>query len=321
MDLGVEKTIDYIFVSGNLFSAIASHQVCSVSNFFDTNHNAILVLIGLSGFLNVHLNSLNCTSAKLLVIVNKFSGTEFCGDINAIWAILEKIMMESANKVFSRHWFSKFQCLRNKHSSKFFGLELLVAKVVRKFSSDNMPKVDCLVKIWSTLDDSKAHIFTNVLCSEIKSVVVLKHLSLACKKYRKSKMHESRLAEEAFIRKAITEHMKNFCSNKDSMIRSILEQFFCKVVLNHLVVDDGLVLKLEKIKLSINKIIEDWTKKHTVFSVLPDYWAYQYAPLAYVRDDAFSNVMCTVSINKLLLVVGGLLDGKATGLSSIPNKL
>ncbi|KAG9291923.1 hypothetical protein G9A89_004861 [Geosiphon pyriformis] len=44
-------------------------------------------------------------------------------------------------------------------------------------------------------------------------------------------------------------------------------------------------------------------------------------PLDYVRDDAFSGVMKKIDMEKLLLVVGGLPNSKAAGLSSIPNKL
>ncbi|KAG9296926.1 hypothetical protein G9A89_006881 [Geosiphon pyriformis] len=261
----VEKTIDYIFVSKNLSSAVAGHQVCSVSDFFDTNHNAILVLISLGG---------DCTSAKLLVLADKFSGAKFCDNIDAMWAILEEIMVALADK-----------CLRNKHSSRFFGLKMLVAKVVRKFSSGDMPEINRLT-----------YAFNDVLCLGVKSVKVFKHLSLVHKGYRKSKMHESKLAEEASIKKIIVEHIENFCSNKSNIIQSILKQPFHKIVLDYLMMENELVLELEEVKLS-------------------------YTPLVYVRNDAFSGVMCTVSMNELLSIVGGLPNSKAIGLSGIPNKL
>ncbi|KAG9293615.1 hypothetical protein G9A89_005618 [Geosiphon pyriformis] len=260
----VEKTIDYIFVSENLSFVIASYQICSVSDFFDTNHNTVLILIGLGGLLDVCLNSLHkqankdhwrfkiknannskwakfrdCTSAKLLVVADKFSDAESCGNIDAM----------------------------NKHSSKF------IAKVVRKFSSDDMSGVDHLVKVWSTLNNIKACAFANMLCLRVKSAVALKHLLLAHKKYRMSKMHESRL-----------------------------------VVLNYLVINNGLVLEPEEIKLSVDRIMEDWTRKCSISL---------YAPLVYVRNDAFSGVMCAVSMSELLSVVSGLPDSKATGLSAL----
>ncbi|KAG9303766.1 hypothetical protein G9A89_018663 [Geosiphon pyriformis] len=276
---GSERNASFKFCRNlglNLSSAVAGYQVCSVFNFFNTNHNAVLVSIGLAKFRD-------CTSAKLLVLADKFSGTKSCGDMDAMWTILEKTMVASAD-----------ECSRNKHSSRFFGLEILVAKVVGRFSSDNMLGINCLVKVWSTLDNIKTYAFNNVLCLGVKSVIVLKHLLLVCKGYRKSKMYESRLAKEASIRKAIAECMENFCSNKS--------------ILNHLVVEDELVLEPEEMKSSMDRIMEGWTRKCT----MP-----LYTSLVYVRNNVFSGVICAVSINELLSVVGGLPDGKATSLSAL----
>ncbi|KAG9305677.1 hypothetical protein G9A89_022599 [Geosiphon pyriformis] len=61
---GSEKTIDYIFVSKTLLSAVTGHQVCFVSSFFNTDYNAVLVLVGLSGLLDVCLNSLHKQTNK-----------------------------------------------------------------------------------------------------------------------------------------------------------------------------------------------------------------------------------------------------------------
>ncbi|KAG9301034.1 hypothetical protein G9A89_015770 [Geosiphon pyriformis] len=47
----------------------------------------------------------------------------------------------------------------------------------------------------------------------------------------------------------------------------------------------------------------------------------EYVPLNYVKNNAFSGIIDAISMNELLLVVGSLLDGKAAGLSGIPNKL
>ncbi|KAG9294215.1 hypothetical protein G9A89_021574 [Geosiphon pyriformis] len=294
---GVGKTIDYIFVS-----------VVSVLDFFDTDHRAVVVSVGLGGLLDAELNSMhrqanrdcwkfkikdaNCAkwakfknlfSFKLLLLSDMFFGAENCGNVNAI------------------------------HSFKFFGLELLVIKIVKKFHSGNLSNVDCLVYRQSTLDNDKAHAFVDLLGSRVKSDVILKHLSSVHRDYRRSKIFESRLAKKASIRIAIEKCMENFCSNKGGMIKSVLERPFHKVVLDHLVVDDELVLEPEEMKSS--------TRKHSVHLVLPDLWARQYIPLDYVRDNAFSGVMCTVSMDELLLVIGGLLDGKAAGLSGILNEL
>ncbi|KAG9298322.1 hypothetical protein G9A89_002810 [Geosiphon pyriformis] len=320
---GVVKTINYIFVSGSLSSAVADHQTVSVSDFFDTNHRAVMVSIGLSGLLNVQLNSLHkqmnrdrwkfkfknadnakwakfrdLSSAKLLLLGDVFSGAEARGD---------EAVVEFADEMFSKHWFSKFKGPKNKHSSKFFGLELLVAKIVKKFCSGGLSDVNLLVSKWLTLDNAKTCAFSDLVSSGVKSDVIVKHLSLICRDYRRAKMFESRFAKETSIRKAINRHMDNFCSEKSSMIRSVLDRPFHKVVLDHLVVDDELVLEPKEVKMSVDKIIEGWTRKN------------QY--MHYVQDDVFSGVMYEVDMDELLSVVSGLFDGKATGLSGIPNEL
>ncbi|KAG9285578.1 hypothetical protein G9A89_004020 [Geosiphon pyriformis] len=175
--------IDYIFVGGNLSSTVAGHQVVFVSDFFDTDHKAVVVSVGLGGLLDVQLNSLrkqankdrwkfkirnadcvgwakfkDLSSAKLLSLGEVFSGAEIHGDVDAMWAVLVGAVVDSADVTFSRHWFSEFKCSRNKHSSRFFGLELLVAKIVKKFCSGDLLGTDRLVSKWSTLDLSLIHI-------------------------------------------------------------------------------------------------------------------------------------------------------------------
>ncbi|KAG9287392.1 hypothetical protein G9A89_023764 [Geosiphon pyriformis] len=199
----VGKTIDYIFVGGNLSSAVAGHQVVSVSDFFDTNHKAVVVSVGLGELLDVQLNSLHkqankdrwkfkirnadcvgwvkfkdLSSAKLLSLGEVFFSAKIHGDVDAMWAVLARAVVDSADVTFSRHWFSDFKCSRNKHSSRFFGLELLVAKIVKKFCSGDLLGTDRLVSKWSTLDDAKARAFKDLVGSGVKSDVVVRHLSL-----------------------------------------------------------------------------------------------------------------------------------------------
>ncbi|KAG9306303.1 hypothetical protein G9A89_018186 [Geosiphon pyriformis] len=52
---GVVKTIDYLFVSLNLVNAIMDRNILGVVNFFDTDHQAVSVSLGLGGLLNTHL--------------------------------------------------------------------------------------------------------------------------------------------------------------------------------------------------------------------------------------------------------------------------
>ncbi|KAG9290805.1 hypothetical protein G9A89_011768 [Geosiphon pyriformis] len=287
---GIEKTIDFIFVSENLAFAVANHGVSSVSGFFDTDHSTVMVSVRLGGLLNVYLNSLHkhankdhwkfniknadeakwfcfrdCSSAVVLDIMDSFHATAADHDLDVMWSLLEKIIMNSAN--------------------------LLIVKIVKKLGSADTFDFDCLVKKWSMLDADKALVLVDMVDSGRKKA------------------------------DAIKKCIEKFCSNKGSIIRSVLGWPFRKVVLDYLVVDDELVLEPKEVKLKIDRIIEGWTRKQMVFSVLPDLWACQYAPLAHVRDDTFSGVMNAVSLNELLLVIGGLSDGKAAELFGITNKL
>ncbi|KAG9297260.1 hypothetical protein G9A89_001529 [Geosiphon pyriformis] len=237
---GIEKTIDYIFVSENLSSAVAKHWIGPVSEFFDTNHSSVMV------------------------------SAEASGDLDTMWAILERGMVDLADKVFARHWFSEFQCPRNKHFSKFFGLELLIAKIVSKIGSGDMLGVDHLVRKWFTLDKAKASAFSDLVILGGDSVVLLKHLSLVHKEYRRSKMFESRLAEETSIRKAIEKHIESFASSKSGIIRSILDWSFHKVVLDYLVINNDLVLEPEEIKSKVDKIMMGWTRVRTILQLLSE---------------------------------------------------
>ncbi|KAG9295929.1 hypothetical protein G9A89_006668 [Geosiphon pyriformis] len=54
---GISKVLDYILVSDSLISAVVNHDVGFVSEFFDTDHLAVLMSIGLDGLLNACLNS------------------------------------------------------------------------------------------------------------------------------------------------------------------------------------------------------------------------------------------------------------------------
>ncbi|KAG9289431.1 hypothetical protein G9A89_007992 [Geosiphon pyriformis] len=134
-------------------------------------------------------------------------------------------------------------------------------------------------------------------------------------------MFESKLVEKTSIKKIIEKHIKKFCSDKGGMIKCVLDQPFYKMVLNHLVVGNKLVLELKEVKLSIDKIMEDWMKKQSVSLVVPNLWIYQYALLDYVKNKTFFGVMCVINMSKLLMVVNSLPDGKAAGLSGISNKL
>ncbi|KAG9302165.1 hypothetical protein G9A89_020599 [Geosiphon pyriformis] len=299
-----ERTIDYIFISESLFSAVAKHWVSFVSDFFDTNHNTVVVSVSLDGLLDFKIKDADsaewshfrdCFSVRILMIKDRFLATTAGHNLDAML------------------WFSNFQCSRNKQSSKFLELELLVAKIVKRLESGDAFRFDCFVKKWSTLDADKTLVLRNMVYADHKIMDILKYLSTIRKRYRKFKMYESKLAQEASIRAAIEKYMEKFGLDKNSMIRSVLNRLFWKVVLDHLVVDDELVLDPDGIRLNVDRIMEGWTRKCVVPSALSDFWAHQYVPLDYIRDNAFSGVMDAIGMSKLFVVVGGLPDGKATG--------
>ncbi|KAG9289809.1 hypothetical protein G9A89_015389 [Geosiphon pyriformis] len=299
----VERTIDFIFVSENLVSAVAGHRVGLVSDFFDTNYNAVMVSVGLDGLLNVHLNSLckqtNKDHWKFNIKNANVTGQSRFRNCSSVMVLgMKDDFLAAAAE-------QDLDCSKNKQSSKFLCLELLIIKIVKKFSTANTLGFNYFVRKWSTLDADKAFVLMDIVQSGWKKIAILKFLSIIKKKYRKFKLYESKLAQKASIREAIEKHMEKFCSDKSSMIRSVLDWPFRKVVLNHLVIDDELVLE----------------PKEMMPSMLPDLWAHQYALLAHVKDNAFFGVMSTITLDELLLVVGGLPNSKAAGLSGISNKL
>ncbi|KAG9300762.1 hypothetical protein G9A89_023560 [Geosiphon pyriformis] len=149
-----------------------------------------------------------------------------------------------------------------------------------------------LINVWAKLDGSKAAVIANMIQVGGRS-----------------------------SDKAIECRMEKFCSDKSAMIKSMLDWLFHKVVLNYLVVGDDLVLEPDMVKLDVDEIMEGWTRKRTVLLVVPNIWTCQYALLDYVKDDTFSGVMHLIDMSELLLVVNNLPNGKAAGLSGIPNKL
>ncbi|KAG9300159.1 hypothetical protein G9A89_010569 [Geosiphon pyriformis] len=327
-----KNVIDFIFVSEDLSAAIAGHGIASVQGFFDTNHKTVSVSICLGGLLNAHLNSVrkqaNKNRWKFRIRdagANKWLGEFYkaktSGNLNAMWEIIREVVTSSTDKVFSRFWFSEFECSRNKQSSKFFKLELLVAKLMWNLGSYQVSNVIKLIDAWFKIDVSDAVEIHVMVDNGANIEVILCHLSEVRKKYHKSKYFESRIARDIFIRKAIDKCMENFCSNKGRIIKSVLERPFWKVVFDHLIIENDLILESGEVKSAIDGIMEDWTRKHVVPDSLPPCWLAQYVPLVYVDDCVFSAVMCDISSDEFLKVVYDLPDGKSAGLSGIPNKL
>ncbi|KAG9294403.1 hypothetical protein G9A89_001908 [Geosiphon pyriformis] len=137
------------------------------------------------------------------------------------------------------------------------------------------------------------------------------------KTYRSLKMAESRNVEESQIKSAIEKRMESFELNKSHTIQSILECLFCKVILDHLVVDDELILEPGPVRSRVDDIMEGWTRKHRVVPNVSDMWHYQYWPLDYVFDEAFSGVMQPIKFLELFGVVSDLPISKAAGLLAL----
>ncbi|KAG9296078.1 hypothetical protein G9A89_011930 [Geosiphon pyriformis] len=79
--------------------------------------------------------------------------------------------------------------------------------------------------------------------------------------YHASKLLESKCAENFYIRSAINRKMESFESNKGHTIRNVLERSFHKVVLDHLVVGEELILEPNHVKNKVDEIMESWTQK------------------------------------------------------------
>ncbi|KAG9305206.1 hypothetical protein G9A89_010714 [Geosiphon pyriformis] len=257
----------------------------------------------------------------LLGSLDKFKMAEDSGNLDGMWEMLANVMTASADKIFSRHWYSEFDCAKNRLSSKFSRLELLVAKLLKVLRQDDTLGFDHLADSWFKVDPSEAFKVFGMVTDGVGSAGLISHLSKIRKQYRKFKYCESEVAKRFAIRDAIVKHMEKFKTDKGGMIRSILEQSFHKVVLDHLVVGDSLILEPEKVKLKVDDIMVNWTKKQNVLPVLSGPWAQQYAPLAYVNNSPFSLVMCDITMCEMSSVISNLPDGKAVGLSGITNEL
>ncbi|KAG9300922.1 hypothetical protein G9A89_004980 [Geosiphon pyriformis] len=343
---GVKKTIDYVFVFSSLVNTIVHREVLNVSEHFDIDHQAVLVDLGLGGLLDTRLNFLrkqankdrwkfdvksaneakwlefrNVSAANVSMFSDAFGVAVRFSDVDTMWDVVRKIMVLLADSTFKKKWFKGFDGVFTKTSSRFHKLELLVSKLVkasRLISSDGFA---FLLEVWHRLDSPGASVVKSLFLSSSNFDLIHSVLAKARKSYCSFKFVESKCAEESSIKQAIGKRMESFELNKGHTIRSVLEHSFRKMVLDHLVVEDELILEPDLVKSKVDEIMEGWTKKREVVSDLSEDWARQYWPLDYVFDGAFSDVICSISFDELSAVVKDLPDGKAAGLSGISNKL
>ncbi|KAG9306177.1 hypothetical protein G9A89_016081 [Geosiphon pyriformis] len=251
-----------------------------VMEFFNTDHKMISVSIGLKSLLDAQLNSIckqanrnrwkfdfkdadpfkwlwfkDNVSAALFLVIGSFLSAKVLSNLDEMWDVLCGIMVRATDATFSRHWFSEFDCSKNRHSSRFLGLELLVAKVIKSLNTGDKHKCDCLIKRWFLVDYKEAFKFDFLVQNGANLVEVFKHLSQVRKCYKKFKYYEFRVARDTAIQSAINKCMKNFSFNKGGIIRSILERSFHKIVLDHLVIGNELVLDPIEVKSRVDSIM------------------------------------------------------------------
>ncbi|KAG9299238.1 hypothetical protein G9A89_013886 [Geosiphon pyriformis] len=292
----VTKALNYIFVSLSLVNAVIDGSMASVEDYFDTNYKAVSISVGLGGEFK------DATATNAAMFLDKFGLARRFSDLDAMWDIVCKIMIFSADGAFKKKWFKSYNRMFTKESFKLHNLEILVSKIVKTSCKVNSSQFESLLRHWVFLNSDKAFVVWNFMSSGANLDHICSVLCGVRRSYHASKLAESLQAKELDIRSAIEKKMENFVVNKDHTIYSVLEYPFCKVVLDHLVSDGNLILDpMEK----------------TMLKSVSNLWQHQYLPLDYVNDNAFFDVMDAISLDDLTHVVKNLPDGKAAGLSGL----
>ncbi|KAG9288206.1 hypothetical protein G9A89_020512 [Geosiphon pyriformis] len=224
---GVKKVINHILVSKFLILAVASHKIGSVSEFFDTNHKAVSVSVSLGGLLNdcwkFKLKGVNeCSVGKFLKRSVDFYAAKHISNLDNMWNILKEVVVDSADDIFFRLWFSEFEDIRFKLSSKFHGLELLMFKIASSLNLGLDLETGYLVNTWSSIDNIKTSKVCVIIDMNSKIEDILHHILVVKKGYCKSKYHKSKVTRDDSIKKTISRYMENFCTVKSS-IDTIIE--------------------------------------------------------------------------------------------------
>ncbi|KAG9288321.1 hypothetical protein G9A89_021352 [Geosiphon pyriformis] len=295
---GVKKTIDYVFVSSSLVNAIVHREVLNVSEHFDTDHQAVSVDLGLGGLLDTCLNSLrkqankdrwkfdiksaskakwlefrDASAANVSMFSDVFGVAVRFSDVDTMWDIVHKILVLSAGGIFKKKWFKGFDNVFTKTFSRFHKLELLVSKLVKASHLASSDGFASLLEVWHRLDSPGTLVVKSLFLSDSNFDLICSALAKARKSYHFLKLSESKRAEEFSIKQTINRRMESFELNKGHTIRSVLEHPFHKVVLDHLVVDDELILEPDLVKSKMDDIMEGWTRKCEVVFDLSEDWA------------------------------------------------
>ncbi|KAG9284091.1 hypothetical protein G9A89_022865 [Geosiphon pyriformis] len=220
---------------------------------------------------------------------DKFCAAVNSSNLDSMWNALRQVMCLSAESVFRKKWFKDYNSVFNKASSRFHNLELLVSKIVKTLYLVSHEKFVSLLDLWSSFDSANVFVVKSLFLSGFYFDTIWSALARIRKSYHLSKLSELECARESYIRSAIDKRMESFELNKGYTIRSVLEHPFHKVVLDHLVVGDELILESNSVKSK---------------------------PLEYVFDEAFSGMMCSIGFDELFRMVSGLPDNKAAGFSA-----
>ncbi|KAG9306610.1 hypothetical protein G9A89_004807 [Geosiphon pyriformis] len=215
-----------------------------------------------------------------------------------MWGHLCQVVCLLAENVFKKKWFKGFNSVYNKVSSRFHKLKLLVLKIVKASRLVSHEEFASLLDTWKEIDPANASIVDSFFLLGSHFDTIRSALAKIRKSYHSSKLSESNHAKESQIKSAIDKKMESFELNKGHTVHNVLERPFRKVVLNHLVVRNELVLDPALVKSKVDEIME-----------------------GYVFDEAFSGVMGLIDFDELFGVVSNLPDGKAAGLSDILNEL
>ncbi|KAG9303862.1 hypothetical protein G9A89_005772 [Geosiphon pyriformis] len=313
-----------VFVSPNLVNSLVHHGVLDVSEYFDTDHHTVFVSMGLGGLLDTCLFffckqankdhwkfDVKNATANTTMLLGVFGNTVKFFNLGTMWDVIHKIMVLLAGGAFKRRWFKGFDTVHNKMLSRFHKLELLVSKLVKASCLSSSVSFALFLGTCNNLDSAGASTIRSMFFSGAKFDDICSALAKVKRSYCFFKLLKSKHTEEFHIRQAITNRMESFELDKGHTIRSVLKCSFCKVVLDHLVVNNELVLEPDLVKFKMDVIIEGWTRKCVMVDNISDTWFRQYKSLDYIFDDAFSGIMSEIDFDELHHVITSLPDGKA----------
>ncbi|KAG9297584.1 hypothetical protein G9A89_007659 [Geosiphon pyriformis] len=154
-------------------------NIMNISNYFDTDHQAVFVSVSLSGLLDTQLNFFRRQANK------DYWKFDFKGADNAKWSEFKKAMAANAK------WFKSYDGIFTKESFKFYKLELLVLKIVKASYKKNSNRFAFLIECWDSLDNVKASIVQKIVNSGLGLDCVCSAFFSVQKAYYAFKLAES----------------------------------------------------------------------------------------------------------------------------------